>query len=71
MSGREFWIRDDGGPQFDFIVSSIPVTRDVLVREVDPAYDEAVNGLVEAIKFYAKHDQQKAKEALAAWEKVK
>lgn len=35
---KEVWIQDDGGPQFDFIVSSVPTPRGTLYIEKN-AYD--------------------------------
>lgn len=50
MKQREFWIRDHGGASFNVEVFYVQVPNSIHVREVSPAYDVAVEGLVEALE---------------------
>jgi hypothetical protein len=52
MKQREFWIRDHGGASFNVEVFYVQVPNSIHVREVSPAYDVAVEGLVEALEKY-------------------
>lgn len=59
---REIWVQDDGGPQFDSIISSIPTPRGTLFIEKS-AYDKLEAALAkakEALDFYSVNGLAKA-----------
>lgn len=82
MKSREWWIEFIGDPKDDSLSCYRYVTGEkfkaidhghemIHVREVDPAYDAAVQKLVEALRCrYEPNGDLLASKALEAWERV-